>query len=378
VRSSIAITFCFLATSVLAADQPDDLLQRGRAEYAAGSFAQSAKDLGAAVDAYLAPAQVQAYVNSGKFPSLPNLETALVYLTLADHKAGRDADAREALRQLQVAERIEPTYARLPLTNDVAEFESVAQTLTPDLPLPPNQSLASLRSGGPGLTQIAPAPTAEEQRAAMMRELERRIAEVKAEAEKKIEEQVAAARVAADKEVQERVAQERAAIEKDAQARIAAARAAAQTHADEEVAAATTPPKPRPTVTTKAKRRPPTEQLRQAEAAAANGKMSAANEIYVRFLNARDVPRMTMADVAVGLYRTGDYADAVRAFARLGPFRRGEEDLRYYDAVSLFETGHYDQAREQLECALPYIESNEDVQRYRTKIEEMTGREAMR
>ena len=64
------------------------------------------------------------------------------------------------------------------------------------------------------------------------------------------------------------------------------------------------------------------------------------------------------------------YADAMRAFQRLGNLVRGEEDLRYYKAVSLYETGRYDDARKELACALPYIPLTDDVTRYRTKIEQ--------
>ena len=74
---------------------------------------------------------------------------------------------------------------------------------------------------------------------------------------------------------------------------------------------------------------------------------------------------------------TGDYSDAVRAFQRVGNLSRGEEDLRYYKAVSLYETGRYDDARKELACALPYIPLTEDVSRYRTKIEQAGQRASL-
>ena len=79
-----------------------------------------------------------------------------------------------------------------------------------------------------------------------------------------------------------------------------------------------------------------------------------------------------------GLYRTGAFTDAVNAFQRLSNFARGEEDLRYYNAVSLYETGHYDLARKELACALPYIQVTEDVTRYRAKIEQTSSQQAMK
>ena len=79
--------------------------------------------------------------------ALADYETALVYLTMADMKLGRVGDARAALRQISIAERIEPTYQALPLDADAAEFEPIAHQLLPEMPLPPNQALAEIRSG---------------------------------------------------------------------------------------------------------------------------------------------------------------------------------------------------------------------------------------
>ena len=114
--------------------------------------------------------------------------------------------------------------------------------------------------------------------------------------------------------------------------------------------------------------------LRQASRLAESGATEQAAELYGRVVGAANAQREAISTAATGLYRIGDFAGAVRAFARLGAFRRGEEDLRYYDAVSLFETGQYEQARIELACALPYIQITDDVARYRTKIERMADR----
>ncbi len=111
------------------------------------------------------------------------------------------------------------------------------------------------------------------------------------------------------------------------------------------------------------------DTLRQANAAAANGQLAEANRLYASIVDATDASRDAIVNAATGLYRTADYADAVRAFGRLGAFARGEEDLRYYNAVSLFEMGRYAEAKHELACALPYISVTPDVDRYRAKIE---------
>jgi len=85
-----------------------------------------------------------------------------------------------------------------------------------------------------------------------------------------------------------------------------------------------------------------------------------------------------VAAAATGLYRTGAFSDAGRAFQDVTTFARGEEDLRYYNAVALYETGQYDKAKKELACALPYIQVTEDVTRYRAKIEQTANQQAMK
>jgi len=109
--------------------------------------------------------------------------------------------------------------------------------------------------------------------------------------------------------------------------------------------------------------------LRQADAMAATGKTDQANDIYNTIVTSSAVPREIVAEAAVGLYRTGAFRNAVNAFRKLVPYARGEEDLRYYNAVSLYEAGEYDDAKKELACALPYIQVTADVTRYREKIE---------
>jgi tetratricopeptide (TPR) repeat protein len=118
--------------------------------------------------------------------------------------------------------------------------------------------------------------------------------------------------------------------------------------------------------------------LEQAASLAENGQPEQARRVYLALLNSTNVPRATIAAGATGLYRLGAYADAVDAFRNLGTFIHGEEDLRYYNAVSLFETGHYDDAKKELACALPYIQITSEVSRYRDKIEKMGSPQAMK
>jgi Tetratricopeptide repeat len=370
VRATIGGLAVFLLMAQAPAVTPDDLLARGRASYQAGRYTDAINDLRAATDAILTPSQMQTYVTSGKFESLPKFETALVYLAIAYAKAGRMAEAREQIQRLVIAEGITPTYATLPLGADVVDFEDLARHVTPPITLPANASLAALRTSGVPAPAPAPAPapvvttaqttlTPEQQR-----ELEQRIANARAEAEREAEQRIAADRAAIQKQMEERIAAERAAAEKEAAEKIAAERAVIERQTQEQIAAlraAAAQEVARATVAT----------VRRAEGMALAGDLREANSMYMRLLSSPNASRDLVAAVAAGLYRTGDYVDALAAFQKLGNFARGEEDLRYYRAVALYETGRYAEAKKELECALPFIEVTDDVNRYRQKIEQM-------
>jgi tetratricopeptide (TPR) repeat protein len=144
---------------------------------------------------------------------------------------------------------------------------------------------------------------------------------------------------------------------------------------------ATTPaPSPAPAPTVAPSSPPPVidPTLDQAASLAANNQPDQARRVYLALLNQANVSRQTIAEAARGLYRLGAFADAVEAFRNLGTFNRGEEDLRYYNAVSLFEIGHYEDAKKELACALPYIQVTSDVARYRDKIQKMGSPQAMK
>lgn len=376
---------------------PDDLLQRGQANYRSGHYAEAVTDLRAASDALLTPEQMRAYVNSGKFDSLPKFETAVIYLAMAYAKLGRDAEAGEQIHRLNVAEAIAPVYAKLPLTEDVADFEKVAARIAPNANLPKNAALAALRPSAQAPIEVAqaqpapkpaPAPAVADDRAAQERIIAERVAVERAAIEKDAQQRIAAAQEEAQKTIEQRVAEERAAIQKAADERIAAERAAAMKAADEKIAAARAAmeqeiaavratAQPSTTVQAAAPQQSGDATVRQADAFAASGDADQANALYNRIIDSPNASRESIIAAATGLYRTGDFAGAVRGFQRLPNFLRGEEDLRYYNAVALYETGHYEQARKELACALPYIQTTDDVARYRAKIEQTANQPSM-
>jgi hypothetical protein len=473
----LILVICITISGAAGAATPEALLDLGLRAFRNGDYTSAVVDLQAAAQGFLSPAQMESYVNTGKFEQLREFETSLVYLALAQFRLGREDDARETILRLVSAERISPTYENLPLTAEAAEFETLVAALVPSATLARNASLAALDPSRP-LPPVRPATEekvavrktiaqerAERQAAidqfiAKERERIQREADARIAAERVVSEQAAAEKIAAanraaeQRLAAERVASEQAAAEKiaaanraaeqrltevqtatqqrvteaqtDAQRRVTEAQAeaerrvaAAQAEAQQRIAAAEAEAKKKTasaeeeaqrqaaariaeiekqTQARIAAARTESEQtasqrigeaeasarrvyltsLRQAEAFASNGLVDDANEVYTRLAISENVPREVVAEAAVGLYRTGAFRESVRAFQRLNAFQRGEEDLRYYHAVALYEIGDYAAAQKELACALPFIQITEEVTRYRTKIEQTAAQHAAR
>lgn len=544
------ILFSIVFTLTLAAQNlTAQTLERGKEHFRAGRYVDAIEDLRAAAAAALTPEARQAYVATGKIDTLAELEESLVYLALTYDRIGREAEARDAVTRLLNAERISPTFAKLPLSSDAVAFEALAARLVPSIPLVANEKLAAVRGAAP--LGIVVQPTLAQQRAEMVKLIDERVAAARAEieksanariaeeraaaqkmadervavetaaamkaaeekiasertaaraaamksadekiaaeraaAEQRVQERIAAERSAAMKSAEERIASERAAAEQRAQeriaseranaeretsARIASERAAAEKRAEERVAseranamksaeqkitseraaaekraeerianeraaamrsadekiAAERIAADRETAAKIATARVEVEKaaeekiarertamqrvseeriaverasaekaaqeriaaaeaerrralllsLRQAETFAIAGQLEDANRIYVALAQSPQSTREAIAAAAAGLYRTGGFAEAVRAFTRLGKFAAGEDDLRYYYAVSLYEIGKYDEAKTELAAALPNLQRTDDVERYRAKIEQSASAQVRR
>jgi hypothetical protein len=426
---AVAVAFAVSAETTLT---PDQLLQRGKQFYREAKYPDAIDDLRAAAAAALAPDERQKYVTSGTLDTIPTLEESLVYLALAYAKIGRDNEARDAVNRLLNAERIKPTYASLALAPDAAEFEQLAARLAPSVTIPHNDN-AQTSAVEPSMRVQ---PTLAQQREEMLRAVDERVAAARAEieaaanakiadAQRAADERVAAERAAAQKQADARVAQETAAAQQAADARVATERADAQKRADELIAAETAAmqraaderiaqeraaaakaadekiasarvslqqqTEARIAAERQAAENAATERisasegeqhrklllaLREAETYALAGQLNDANRVYNAIAQNPNATREAIAAAATGLYRTSDFTDAVIAFRNLGAFARGEEDLRYYNAVSLYETGRYDEAKKEMTCALPYLQQTEDVLRYKSKIEQSVTTQA--
>jgi tetratricopeptide (TPR) repeat protein len=326
VRKSVIISMLLLVLVAGGPARSDDsetaarFLQSGKDSYRAGHYSEAVDDLRSAAEKFVGLDEKQLFIDTGNLPNLPQFEESLVYLALAYSKLGRDSEAGDTVERLLSAERISPTYSSLPLTSEVADFEPLAARLVPFATLPPNAQLARAAAAAPTQPQTAIA----EERTALFRAVSERPVEA-----------TALPPVIAKKH--------------------------------------TTPAKKHATPAKKPVRESSSAlltKLRKAESRAAEGDLDEAGRLYLEVATAPSAPREMIGAAAAGLYRVGAYDDAVAAFKRLGAFARGEEDLRYYDAVSLYETGNYQEARKQLACALPYVQVTDDVARYRTKIEQ--------
>lgn len=384
---------------------PEALFDLGMRAFRAADYASAVADLRAAADAFATSTD-----------RAVSYQTALVYLALAQFRSGREDEARDTILRLVEAERATPVFATLPLDTDAADFQALVAALVPDAALPRNPQLAiddptvALPTVRPATPPAAEPTTAEATRPAIeaatevrveeiQQETDRRIAAIQAEADRRIAEvqaeadrRIAAAQADADRRIaaaeadaERRIAAAQAAAnarvaaaEADARQRIAAAEQQAEREADARIAAMERPPASTPQTTESPAPSPGVTltgsaaltTLRQAEELAAAGDLVAADALYVRLANDPNVPREVLAESAVGLYRIGSYEASVAAFRRMGAFARGEEDLRYYFAVSLYESGAYRDAQRELACALPFIEITDDVARYRLKIEQ--------
>ncbi|MEA2489700.1 MAG: hypothetical protein QOH21_1492 [Acidobacteriota bacterium] len=230
-RTSIVVATLSLLAVFSAAGQgtisPDALLQRGIDSYRADDYTSAVRDLQAAAQTFLSPERMQVYVNTGRFENLQSFEKALVYLTLAQYRLGRENDARETVIRLTTAERIESTFARLPLDPDATDFEAIAARLVPAAELPRNEQLAR---GGAAPKALPPVQAAE---APQRKAVQPTLAAERTERQKLIDELVAKERERIQREADVRIAAERQRVEEAASVRIAAT----ERQAEERVAA---------------------------------------------------------------------------------------------------------------------------------------------
>jgi tetratricopeptide (TPR) repeat protein len=315
-----------------------NLLRRGASDLASGNYEKALKELRIA--------------SFGLVDSLAEFQTAHVYMAIAAKKLNRDADARSAVLRVVAAERIERHYASLPLAQEWrTAFDVIARKL-----LPPDQVSFLYGTGpapGPHPPRTVPAPAPAPVPAPVT---------------------IQPATPPPSTPLSEPQSQPQGAVPAPAPAPKSTKppvdrkpQPQPQTPAPAPAPQPVKPPSPQtPKGPTAAE---VTRQLNAAEGALGRNDLIAARGIYRQVLEAPALDHETAIRLAEGLYRARDFANALRAFARAGALREGEEPYHYYKAVALYETGRYMEAKRELAAALPFIDQTPDVARYRAKIE---------
>jgi tetratricopeptide (TPR) repeat protein len=405
-----ALAAALLCTTLpLAAATPGEfysnLLRRGVAAFDAGRYEEAARHL--------------RYAAFGYVDSIEPYQTAQMYLALTHDRLEEQDRAREAVRRVLQAERIERRYARVAVPGAVrTAFEKIAaKVLTPaELaalrgtgalpPAPPVQSTLRTTTTGTAAQPAQPpparpAPTTTTSTTTTTTTVPP-VTVDRVEVEVEVE-------VAKPAQTQPQTGSQQPATTQTATTQPTAPRpqqAPPQVSSTQPVAQSTRsstttqPPVTQPAQTQSSTQRgtnnnPPasTATTRPATAAPAAARPAyTASELATRFANAeralttaslteaRRIYRELLASassadhdtavrIAEGFYRARDFAGALAAFERAGTLRRGEEPYRYYVAIALYETGQYERAKRELAAALPYIEVTADVERYRLKIQ---------
>jgi len=133
------------------------VLERGKVAYAAGQYESAAKYF-----------EIAAF---GFLESLPEYETAEIYLALSRHQSGNDDGARAAIEAVMRAEQVAPTYRTLALDPKIRNsFEAVIASVLPSQSInsviPPTtvrkQPQSSIVREPVDQPAVAPAPAAPE------------------------------------------------------------------------------------------------------------------------------------------------------------------------------------------------------------------------
>jgi tetratricopeptide (TPR) repeat protein len=310
------------------------LYQRGMAHFAAGEYEGAYADLRRAAFGFV--------------EQVDTFETAQAYASIAAHHLGHDNDARDSLMRIVGAEKVQPHFRSVKLPDAVrSEIDTIAATLLTaqestllGVATPAQDSAAASKpvhdgEPKPAETPPQPAPTAKP------------------------------------------VIPESKPVIPAPQPAAPSPRPVISTKPQTPKPIIETPkPQPQPLAAVPKPTIPATQpspsagvKLADAQKAADNGDVGRARSIYNELLSGPPLAHEQTLRLAEGLFLVRDFASAAKAFQRAGTFGHGEEPYRYDYALSLYETGHYNDAKRELAASLPYIPATPDVARNRAKIE---------
>jgi hypothetical protein len=393
----VLLTAAAAAFGATASDFYLGLLRRGIANYDAGRFEAAARELDLAA--------------FGLIESVDHFETAKIYAALANDKLGRATEARSAAMRVVAAERVQRRFGQISLPNGVRTgFVAVARkhltapevaALTSNAPVPaattPTQPRVTTTPGTrtPATTPANPAPTRPQtQPQTQPQTTQPQTTQPKVTTpsnppapQPQVQPQVQPPPVQPPVQApvtpvpqpqtqrtepvrpQPAVEQPKVEVPKPEPAKPEAPKP--KPEAPKVVEQRTVPfpsqsssaPQPAATAPVNVASR-----MAEAERLLSTNNLMAARAVY-RELIETNLDRAAVLAVAEGSYRARDFATTVKAIDRAGKLGKGEEPYRYYLAVALYETGNHKRAKRELAAALPHIQINESVARYRAKIE---------
>lgn len=319
------------------------MLRRGVSAYEAGRY-----------DAAVGPLRIAAF---GLLDSIDHYQIAQAHLALTHDRMGNAELSREAAHRLVVAERIQPRYASIPLSAEArANFESLARRVLTAA------DLTVLGRSAQGVITPQVQPQSQPNVAPQVQPPAATNATPVSPAPVKTEPVVT--------KPQDPVKTEPVPVKPEP---VKVDPPVVKTEPPPQKSTPPAPaPKPQTAKPAPAPTRPPVNvsaSFTAAEQALQTARLVDARAIYRELLESASLERSDLLRLAEGFYRSRDFANALRAFEKIGALRRGEEPFRYYIAVSLYETGQYRKAKEELAATLPFIEQTSDVTRYRLKIE---------
>lgn len=344
------------ATTTLAQTPADfyaSLFTRGASYVEAGQY-----------DAAVTPLRIAAF---GLVDNVASYQSALAYLAIAQEKTGNADGARDSVRRIISAERIERRFGSLQLP--VATRNTFLEIARKYLPGADANALASggaittaAPKTGPTVktTQPQPTPTRPPQTTTP--------APVQQQQQQAPQQQPPQQQTT---QTQQPPAQSKPATStKPADPKATVPQTSSSTRPA--VKAPTTPaPQPQQTAQTKpaVSAKDVAMRITAAERALTNAQLAEAQRLYRSVLDTPNLDRDSLLRVVEGLYRARDFSGALTAFKSIGTLKAGEEPYGYYQAVAFYETGQFEQAKKVLATTIPYIEMTPDVARYRAKIE---------
>ncbi|HEX6161046.1 MAG TPA: hypothetical protein VF111_12820 [Thermoanaerobaculia bacterium] len=361
-----------LATTAMAAPHPfyQSMLQRGVAQAKDGRYADAIRSL-----------RIAAF---GSIDDLASYQLAQVHLAIAHEKLGNSTDARLAATKFIQAERLQPSYDQLALTDAAREsFEKiVAAAVEPHyLAQVPSFRRGVQKPAGAVATRgndlpIPPQPQPEKKPEATVPPPQQPKQQPVQQQPKQTTNQAPSAVSLTPVKTSTVVPAPAAVAPAQPKAQLPTPAPMQSANAQPTITAPKPqlPPPAAPATSSKQPAATPqpselTTRLAEAQRLLNEGKLLGARNSYIALSQRRDTARPQLLEIARGLNRTGAWQESAMIYQRALPLLKGEELHMFYEAVNRYELGELTLARTLLGKALPSIPRSREVEAYRVKIQ---------